>query len=137
MQIQVSTGGGESDRCCLSAPETYANAVGLFREFLGPDEFGPDPEDVSELRRQLRSLAVACSVVREESARTHSRVQREDSSVTFIRIRWQEAWGDRLGGVLEDVYTLDEAEGIFPDYALTGSPAGASSSRIQTPPWLG
>ena len=34
--------------------------------------------------------------------------------MSLVRIRWQETWGDRLGGALDDAYTPDEAVGLLP-----------------------
>lgn len=42
----------------------------------------------------------------------------------LIRIRWKETWGDQLGGVVEDAFTPDEAEGLLPALAADWFPGG-------------
>ena len=49
--------------------------------------------------------------------------------MTLVRIRWQEAWGDRLGGVLEDVYTPDQAEGLLPGLRADWFPGGCELTQ--------
>jgi hypothetical protein len=44
--------------------------------------------------------------------------------VNLVRIRWQEAWGVQLQGVLDDAYTPDEAASVIRGLAADWFPNG-------------
>lgn len=54
--------------------------------------------------------------------------------MTLVRIRFQETWGDRLSGTLDDAYTTSEASGLLPGLAVDSFPAGAALEQDEACP---